>query len=89
MPCNRPVFARLLLTFNNMKNETPKEKPINSYMRYSGIGFQLAGTIGVGVFIGVELDKWLKTSKPWFTMGCAFVFMSAGFYLAFRDLLKK
>ena len=72
-----------------MKDETPKEKPINSYLRYSGLGFQLAGTIGVGVFIGVELDKHLKTTKPWFTVGCSFLFLIAAFYVGFRGLLKK
>ena len=72
-----------------MKDETPKEKPINSYLRYSGIGFQLAGTIGIGVFIGYELDKWQKTSQPWFTIGCSILFLVAGFYLAFRELLRK
>jgi F0F1-type ATP synthase assembly protein I len=72
-----------------MKDETPNQKPINSYLRYSGLGFQLAATIGVGAFLGIELDKWLKTSKPLFTMGCSILFLVAGFYLAFRDLLKK
>jgi F0F1-type ATP synthase assembly protein I len=78
-----------ITTFNSMKEETPNQKPINSYLRYSGIGFQLAGTVGAGVFLGVELDKWLKTSKPWFSIGCSILFLVAGFYLAFRDLLKK
>ena len=72
-----------------MIEETPKDKPVNSYLRYSGIGFQLAGTIGVGVFLGVELDKWLHTSKPWFTIGCSILFLVAAFYVVFRGLLKK
>ena len=72
-----------------MKDETPIKKPNNDYLRYSGLGFQLASTIGVGVFIGVELDKWLKTSKPWFTIACSLLFLVVGFYAAFKDLLKK
>ena len=73
-----------------MKEENPiKKKPNNDYLRYSGLGFQLAATIGLGVFIGVELDKWLKTSKPWFTIGCSLLFLVVGFYAAFKDLLKK
>ena len=72
-----------------MKEESPIKKPINTYLRYSGLGFQIAATIGMGVFIGYELDKWLKTSKPWFTIGCSFLFLIVGFYLAFKDLMKK
>ena len=72
-----------------MKEEPPLKKRDNSYMRYSGIGFQLAATVGAGVFIGVELDKWQKTTQPWFTISFSILFLVAGFYLAFRDLLKK
>ena len=72
-----------------MKDETPIKKPINSYLRYSGLGFQLAATIGLGVFIGVELDKWAKTSQPWFTIGSSILFLVVGFYASFKDLLKK
>lgn len=64
------------------------KKGTNSYLRYSGIGFQIAGGIGLGVFIGYELDKWLKTSAPYFTIGCSLLFMVATFWLVFRDLLK-
>ena len=72
-----------------MKNEAPIKKPVNTYLRYSGIGIQLAVTIGLGVFIGMELDKWQKTSQPWFTISCSILFLIIAFYLAFRDLLKK
>ena len=67
---------------------TPK-KTDNSYMRYSGIGFQLAATIGAGFFIGYELDKWQKTTTPYYTLGCALVFMVVGFYVMFKELMKK
>ena len=72
-----------------MADDKSPQKPVNTYLRYSGIGFQLAATIGVGALIGYELDKHLKTSKPWFTVGFSILFLVAAFYLAFRDLLKK
>jgi len=72
-----------------MKEETGPGKPDNSYLRYSGLGFQIAITIGIGVLLGVELDKWTHTSKPWFTVAFSIVFLVMAFYLAFRDLLKK
>lgn len=66
-----------------------KKKPANDYLRYSGIGFQLAGSIGLGAFIGYELDKCQKTTHPYYTMGFTILFMIAGFYLMFRELMKK
>jgi F0F1-type ATP synthase assembly protein I len=65
------------------------KKGMNSYMRYSGIGFQIAGAAAFGCFIGYELDKYLKTSQPYFTLAFAIIFLFAGMYLAFRDLLKN
>ena len=69
-------------------NPTPK-KPDNTYLRYSGLGFQIAATIGIGVFLGYELDKYLHTTKPWFTVAFSILFLAAGLYLGFRDLLRK
>ena len=66
-----------------------QNKPINNYLRYSGIGFQLAGSIGLGAFIGYELDKWQKTPQPYYTMGFTILFLIAGFYLMFKELMKK
>jgi ATP synthase protein I len=72
-----------------------KEKPanqnkdVNNYMRYSGIGFQIAATIGVGIFIGYELDKWQKTKAPYYTISFATLFMIAAFYIGFKDLLSN
>jgi F0F1-type ATP synthase assembly protein I len=75
---------------NNLEEKKTKENSgVNSYMRYSGIGFQIAGSLGLGIFIGYELDKWLKTSKPYCTMFSGLLFLFVGMYFAFRDLLKN
>jgi ATP synthase protein I len=65
------------------------KKEVNNYLRYSGMGFQIAATIGVGVFIGFELDKWLKTSGPYFTLGFSFVFLVLALYIGLKDFGKK
>jgi ATP synthase protein I len=64
-------------------------KEVNNYLRYSGMGFQIAATIGVGVFIGFELDKWLKTSGPYFTLGFSLVFLILALYIGLKDFGKK
>ena len=67
----------------------PDKNNSNNYLKYSGIGFQIAGTIGSGVFIGYELDKWLHTSQPYFTLGLALLFVPMGLYLGLREFSKK
>lgn len=64
-------------------------KPVNNALRYSGIGFQIVGTFGAGVFIGYQIDKYMNYQKPYFTAGLGLVFAFAGLYLAFRDLMKR
>lgn len=72
-----------------MKSELDKGKTeVNNYLKYSGLGFQIAGTIAVGVLIGYELDKWLKTSGPYFTLGFSLLFLVVGFYVGFKGILK-
>jgi|GEM_PF-1286066 len=70
------------------KPEKTKHEDNFSAMRYVGLGFQIAGTIGAGVALGWFLDKKLATPKPYFTIVCSMVFLVAGMYLGFKDLLK-
>lgn len=58
-------------------------------MKYSGVGFQIAGALALGVFIGYKLDQKIKTTGPYFTVGFALVFLVAGMYLGLKDLMNK
>ena len=72
-----------------MYKETDKEKTKpNNYLKYSGLGFQIAATVAVGFFIGYELDKWLKTDKPYFTAIVSLVFVFLGLYIGLKDFIK-
>ena len=71
-----------------MSDKPTPQKTDNNFMRYSGIGFQLAATIGVGFFLGYELDKWQKTTQPYFTIGFSILFLVVGFYAMFRELMR-
>jgi F0F1-type ATP synthase assembly protein I len=51
-----------------------KPKLSNKYLKYSGLGFQFFGAIGVSAWAGWELDRYLDLKFPAFLI--AFVFLS-------------
>ncbi len=68
--------------------EHPKKDPkaaLNNYAKYSGMAFQMAITIGLGIWLGMYLDKKFNTSMPIMTALCAVVFMGFSLY----SIIKK
>jgi F0F1-type ATP synthase assembly protein I len=45
-----------------MNSKPPPDSNRRFLMRYASLGTQLLVAIGLSVFIGIKLDKWLKTS---------------------------
>ncbi len=58
----------------------------NSYLKYSGMAFQMAAAILLGVFLGRYLDGCWHTD-PFLTVGCTLLGVFAGMYLALKDFL--
>jgi F0F1-type ATP synthase assembly protein I len=65
-----------------------KKQP-NQYMKYATMGTQMMITIGLGVFLGIKLDKWLQLKFPVFTVVLSLLSVFAAIYLAVKDLLKR
>lgn len=68
-------------------NLDPKDakKKLNTYARYSGIGFQMAITIGIGIWLGMYLDRRMNNDTPYMTALCALVFMGLSMYSIIRN----
>jgi F0F1-type ATP synthase assembly protein I len=69
-----------------------QQKPVrkvSNYLKYSGMAFQMVGTMLVGIFVGRWLDRTLGTSQPYFTALCALLFTGAAVYLVLKDFLAK
>lgn len=67
----------------------PEKHKNNNALRYSGIGLQIVGTFVAGFFLGYKADKYLNTTRPYFTVSLGLLFAIAGLYLAVRDLMKS
>ena len=71
------------------KSPNKKSKPndANSVLKYSGMAFQMAIILGIGVFVGVKLDEHFGTEKPYLTALCAIIAFPIAFYTSVKDLL--
>jgi F0F1-type ATP synthase assembly protein I len=65
------------------------KKHENEYLKYSGMAFQMAATIFVGILLGQWLDRRLQTAKPYCTMIAAVIFSLAAIYVGIKDFLVK
>jgi len=66
-----------------------EDKKVKSYMKYSGMAFQIVAYLMVGVLLGKQLDKYFQTAKPYFTAGLAILFLGAYFVKLVADLSQK
>ncbi len=71
---------------NEQKQESGNRKPINNYIKFSGIAFQMVAIIGVMTFIGYKIDEHANHSTAWVTalLSLAGVFISL--YLVIKSL---
>jgi ATP synthase protein I len=54
---------------NDNKDQQRKTKePLNTFAQFSGIGFQMLVTIGLGVFAGVKMDEYYPNQYSAFTI---------------------
>ena len=71
-----------------MKEER-KTEGVNQYLKFSGIGMQMAITIGLFAWLGTFLDKKFQTDQPLWTAGLSLLGVFAGLYLMLKQLPKK
>ncbi len=70
----------------SLKNQPKELKRLNDVARYSGMAFQMVIIIGLGVFGGLKLDRWLHTRFPAFTVGLSFLAVLLAVYYFIKDL---
>ncbi|GAB3991727.1 hypothetical protein GCM10028807_22570 [Spirosoma daeguense] len=59
-----------------------------SFVQFSGIAFQMLGTIGLGVWGGMKIDEWQQNQRPIWTIVLALTAIGASLYLFIRQLTR-
>ncbi|MBD2757581.1 AtpZ/AtpI family protein [Spirosoma validum] len=76
----------------SVRDDDPVKKATEkttSFVQYSGIAFQMLGTIGLGVWAGMKLDEWQHNPRPIWTIVLSLTAIGASLYLFIRQLTKK
>ncbi|QMU64413.1 MAG: hypothetical protein GKR88_09015 [Flavobacteriaceae bacterium] len=63
----------------------PSNKQLKNIAKFSGLGLQMILVIGVGVFLGIELDEVFSNSYQIFTLICSLVFLGIAVYYVVKQ----
>ena len=65
-----------------------KKERLNNFARFSGVGFQMLATIGVGVWGGIKLDNIYLNNYQTFTIICSLTSIGVALYLVIKQVTK-
>ena len=71
-----------------MKQE-PKTKNVNNFLKFSGMGIQMALTIAIFAGIGYWLDGKTETKQPYWTAAMSLIGVFGGIFSVIRQLPKE
>lgn len=65
-----------------------KSKPYRSYLKYTGLAFQLLAGIGILGWLGYQLDQYLELSIPVFTLVFGLLAFGGMMFQLYRSINK-
>lgn len=71
-----------------MQQKNEKQKPLNAYAKYSGLGIQMAVIIGGGCYGGYKLDEYYHNQTPVFTIILSLASIAISMYLVLKDFIN-
>ena len=75
--------------FSSRPSNLEKEKgSLRDYARYSNLAFKLIAVVLAAFFIGWQLDKWIHTGFPLFTLLFSVGGLAAMLFILIKDLMK-
>ena len=72
----------------NQKKNNNNNK-YDSFIRYSGLGFEMMAIIGIFTFGGYKIDQWMKNEFKGFTLGLMIFSVIVAIVYGTKNLLKK
>ena len=71
-----------------MENNEPDrdENGTNSYLKYSGMGFQMIATIGIFTYAGYKIDQAANHQTKWVTAVLSLIGVFVSLYLVIRSV---
>jgi hypothetical protein len=72
----------------NPSSKPQKQNQLNSYVRYSGLAFQMMAAIGLAVWGGMKLDAWLEMRFPVFLVVLTLMAVAATLVITIMSLPK-
>ncbi|OFY67280.1 MAG: hypothetical protein A3H98_02160 [Bacteroidetes bacterium RIFCSPLOWO2_02_FULL_36_8] len=70
-------------------NGKPKKDKLSTYIKYSGVGMQMVGSILIGVFGGLYLDKYFQNNFKWFTVSLTVLSIVSVLYSVSKEFMSK
>lgn len=70
-------------------NNQQKQSQLNSYLKYSGLAFQMMAVIGLAVWGGMKIDAWLNMKFPVFLVTLTLVGLAATLIITIKSLPKE
>jgi F0F1-type ATP synthase assembly protein I len=70
----------------SQKSPDQEKDPVNSYLKYSGLAFQLLAAIGIFGWLGYKLDHYLSLKFPAFMLLFGFLGFAAMMIQLYRSL---
>jgi hypothetical protein len=67
----------------------PKPNQYNTYLKYSGLAFQLLGAIAFFGWLGYKVDQWLGLQFPAFMLLFGFLAFGGMMYQVYRSINKE
>jgi hypothetical protein len=71
---------------NEQKDNGGPAKGANTYLKFTGLGFQMIAIIGLFTFVGYRIDKSAHHTTQWVTATLALVGVFISLYVVFKAL---
>lgn len=65
-----------------------RKKKVNNYLKYSGLGFQMAAIFLIGIFGGQKIDSYFDFELPIVTILLLLVLFTGYMYKLYIDLTR-